>query len=68
VTARLVVFGLGLAGAVVLAFVAEARGVGAGGILLLACCPLVVLSLPAGLLAWGAWRHGDPYNVEHRYR
>lgn len=67
-TARAVVFGFGLAGAVVLAFLAEARGVGWLGILLLACCPLLLLSLPAGLLAWAAWRHGDPYRVEHRYR
>lgn len=62
------VFGLGLTGAIALAFVAEARGVGPLGILVLACCPLMCLSLPAGLLAWAAWRHGDPYNVEHRYR
>jgi hypothetical protein len=63
-----VAFAVGLAGSVAVAFLAEARGVGAVGILVLACCPLLCLSLPAGLLGWAALRHGDPYNVEHRYR
>jgi hypothetical protein len=63
VTARVVVFGLGLVGAVGLAFYAEARGVGWLGVLVLACCPLMVLSLPAGLLMWATIRHGGPYNI-----
>lgn len=62
------VFLAGCGLAVALGFLAQARGAGPVGILVLACCPLLVLSLPAGLLAWATLRHGDPYNVEHRYR
>lgn len=34
---------------------------------LLAAIPLVVLGLPAGLLLQAIVRHGDPYDVRHRY-
>lgn len=66
--ARAVVFLSGLGLAVALAFLAQARGAGPVGILVVAAIPLVVLSLPAGLLAWATVRRGDPYNVEREYR
>lgn len=61
-------FALGLALAVLLAFEADAEGLAWWAVLVIAVVPLVLLSLPAGLLLWATWRHGDPYNVEHRYR
>lgn len=33
----------------------------------LAAIPLVVLGLPAGLMLAATVRHGDPYDVRHRY-
>ena len=29
----------------------------------LALAPLVILGLPAGLMAWETWRYGDPYDL-----
>ena len=33
----------------------------------LAAVPMIALGVPAGLMAWATWRHGDPYDVSHRY-
>ncbi len=35
--------------------------------LVLAAAPLVVLGLPAALMLCATIRHGDPYDVSHRY-
>lgn len=35
--------------------------------LVIACCPLVVLGLPAGLMLGATLRRGDPYDVLHEY-
>jgi hypothetical protein len=64
----LAVAATGCVAAIALAFVAESAGVPWQAILALAAWPLLILTVPAGLLAWAKLRHGDPYNVEHRYR
>jgi hypothetical protein len=59
---------LGLVLAVALALWADSRGAPWWADLLVACAPLLLLTVPAGLLAWTTRRYGDPHDVTCRYR
>jgi hypothetical protein len=59
---------LGLVLAVALALWADSRGAPWWADLLVACAPLLLLTVPAGLLGWSTRRHGDPHDVTYRYR
>lgn len=54
--------------AVVLVVYADARGAPWWACLFIACGPLLLLTVPAGLLLWATIRHGDPHDVTYRYR
>jgi len=58
----------GQAGALALAVVLAVLVVAVTSTPVLGLGPLVVIGLPAGLMAWATARHGDPYDVTHHYR
>lgn len=58
---------LGLVLAVLLGYGAVVEGLPALAVLVIAAVPLVGLALPAGLMLGATLRHGDPYDVRHRY-